>query len=402
MGQKWKVTQNIPHRRNDSSFTYHILSVGGGGMLTASVPWSSCTSTVSRRGVFDTSSIFFLMNSVSVAFWKYLDLVILSTKRMILLGLWPPAQLWSTQGGFKGCGYALRLESLCSEAIFNSVKRVFSQKKPQTLTLLLQQNRLRAQMSLPHLTNLRWTTLHHCQPGNKCVACIWTHINKNKGISVMQVIKWSVMDAPIQNTRSASAQALILLGRSSSGHWRKLQTKLEKWEVGRGWEWKSSSTHQEQKYQQITSRIKVKSRTEREEQKTESRRLSEGQTECGAQPTDRRRRETSTWPHTETSSGFSKIACAVCWKCKRLTRLCQLPQSGCSHLPSPDEWGSSWFPGSSGRNRCRRCPGRTTTLQDADMWRWGSGRAVMTFVYLFTYLSHVILHISPKGCVGDW
>lgn len=64
-------------------------------MLTASVPWSSCTSTVSRRGVFDTSSIFFLMNSVSVAFWKYLDLVILSTKRMILLGLWPPAQLYS-------------------------------------------------------------------------------------------------------------------------------------------------------------------------------------------------------------------------------------------------------------------------------------------------------------------
>lgn len=68
-------------------------------MLTASVPWSSCNSTVSRRGVLDTSSIFFLMNSVSVAFWKYLDLVILSTKRMILLGLWPPTKLYSVKGG---------------------------------------------------------------------------------------------------------------------------------------------------------------------------------------------------------------------------------------------------------------------------------------------------------------
>lgn len=59
-------------------------------MLTTRVPDSSWTSTVSSRGVLDTSSIFFLMNSVSVAFWKYLDLAILSTKRMILLGLWPP------------------------------------------------------------------------------------------------------------------------------------------------------------------------------------------------------------------------------------------------------------------------------------------------------------------------
>ena len=62
-------------------------------MLTDSVPRHSCTSTVSSRGVFDISSIFFLMNSVSVAFWKYLDLAILSTKRMILLGRWPPMYL---------------------------------------------------------------------------------------------------------------------------------------------------------------------------------------------------------------------------------------------------------------------------------------------------------------------
>ena len=81
-------------RTQDNSIdNYHILSVGGGGMLTASVPRHSCTSTVSSRGVLDISSIFFLMNSVSVAFWKYLDLAILSTKRMILLGRWPPTYL---------------------------------------------------------------------------------------------------------------------------------------------------------------------------------------------------------------------------------------------------------------------------------------------------------------------
>ena len=66
-------------------------------MLTDSVPRHSCTSTVSSRGVFDISSIFFLMNSVSVAFWKYLDLVILSTNFMILLGLCPPTNLRSVK-----------------------------------------------------------------------------------------------------------------------------------------------------------------------------------------------------------------------------------------------------------------------------------------------------------------
>lgn len=73
--------------------TYHILSVGGGGMLTASIPRHSSTSTVRSSGVLDTSSIFFLINSVSVAFWKYLDLAILSTNLMILLGRWPPTKL---------------------------------------------------------------------------------------------------------------------------------------------------------------------------------------------------------------------------------------------------------------------------------------------------------------------
>jgi hypothetical protein len=66
-------------------YTHHIRSVGGGGMLTAKVPRHSCTSTVSSSGVLETSSIFFLMNSVSVAFWKYFDLVILSTNLIILL-----------------------------------------------------------------------------------------------------------------------------------------------------------------------------------------------------------------------------------------------------------------------------------------------------------------------------
>ena len=73
--------------------THHIRSVAGGGMLTAKVPLHSCTSTVSSRGVLETSSIFFLMNSVSVAFWKYFDLVILSTNLMILLVRWPPTYL---------------------------------------------------------------------------------------------------------------------------------------------------------------------------------------------------------------------------------------------------------------------------------------------------------------------
>lgn len=62
-------------------------------MLTARIPLHSCTSTVNNSGVLETSSIFFLMNSVSVAFWKYLFLAILSTKRIILLGLWIPVYL---------------------------------------------------------------------------------------------------------------------------------------------------------------------------------------------------------------------------------------------------------------------------------------------------------------------
>lgn len=70
-----------------------MRSVGGGGMLMTSVPRHSWTSTVSSSGVLDTSSIFFLMNSVSVAFWKYLDLVILSTNLMILLVRWGPPYL---------------------------------------------------------------------------------------------------------------------------------------------------------------------------------------------------------------------------------------------------------------------------------------------------------------------
>lgn len=73
---------------------YHILSVGGGGMFTARVPDSSRTSTVRSNGVFETSAIFFLMYSFSVAFWKYLDLAILSTKRRIFLPVLPPAWLY--------------------------------------------------------------------------------------------------------------------------------------------------------------------------------------------------------------------------------------------------------------------------------------------------------------------
>ena len=72
---------------------YHILSVGGGGMLMARVPESSRTSTLSIRGMLDTSAIFFLMYSFSVAFWKYLDFAILSTNLKIFLPVLPPVCL---------------------------------------------------------------------------------------------------------------------------------------------------------------------------------------------------------------------------------------------------------------------------------------------------------------------
>ena len=85
-GNHWLTLRGLLH-------SYHIRSVAGGGMFTAKVPLHSCTSTVSSRGVLETSSIFFLMNSVSVAFWKYFDLVILSTNLMILLVRWPPTYL---------------------------------------------------------------------------------------------------------------------------------------------------------------------------------------------------------------------------------------------------------------------------------------------------------------------
>lgn len=62
-------------------------------MLTTSVPDSSCTSTVSSRGVLDISSNFFLINSFSVALWKYLDLAILSTNLKIFFPVLPPPAL---------------------------------------------------------------------------------------------------------------------------------------------------------------------------------------------------------------------------------------------------------------------------------------------------------------------
>lgn len=85
LGEPWgagRRTRACPCMGGKGS-RYQTRSVGGGGMFTAKVPASSCTSTVSSSGVLETSSIFFLMNSFSVALWKYLDLAILSTKRRI-------------------------------------------------------------------------------------------------------------------------------------------------------------------------------------------------------------------------------------------------------------------------------------------------------------------------------
>ena len=62
-------------------------------MLTARVPESSSTSTASSRGMLDISVNFFLMYSFSVAFWKYLDLAILSTNLRNLRPVLPPVCL---------------------------------------------------------------------------------------------------------------------------------------------------------------------------------------------------------------------------------------------------------------------------------------------------------------------
>lgn len=63
-----------------------------------------------------------------------------------------------------------------------SSNHTFSQKVKifQYLTPRLQQGRWRDRRSLPRLMNLRWMTLHHCRPGSRCVACTWTHRNKNR------------------------------------------------------------------------------------------------------------------------------------------------------------------------------------------------------------------------------
>lgn len=65
----------------------------------ARVPDTSSTSTVSIRGMLDTSAIFFLMYSFSVAFWKYFDFAILSTKRKIRLLVLTPVCLWGDKTG---------------------------------------------------------------------------------------------------------------------------------------------------------------------------------------------------------------------------------------------------------------------------------------------------------------
>lgn len=77
-------------------------------MLMARVPESSRTSTLSIRGMLDTSAIFFRMNSFSVAFWKYLDFAILSTNLKIFRPVLPPVCLWDdkcrkTKRSYEAC-----------------------------------------------------------------------------------------------------------------------------------------------------------------------------------------------------------------------------------------------------------------------------------------------------------
>ena len=62
-------------------------------MLTANVPDRLCSWTVSCSGVLDTSSMARFMYLYSVACWKYLDWVILSTRRSSLRDVdFPPLE----------------------------------------------------------------------------------------------------------------------------------------------------------------------------------------------------------------------------------------------------------------------------------------------------------------------
>lgn len=66
----------------------------------------------------------------------------------------------------------------------------------------------------------------------------------------------------------------------------------------------------------------------------------------------------------------------------RFTRLCRLLPSGSSRPLCPVGWGSSLFPASSGRSRCRTRPGRTTALQGQRGQEWRrniSGTQSLTF-----------------------
>ncbi len=73
--------------------THHILSVGGGGMLTVSVPSRWRSSTLSMSGVLDTPFMARFTYLFSVACWKYLLCVNLSTRRSSFLPVLPPDAL---------------------------------------------------------------------------------------------------------------------------------------------------------------------------------------------------------------------------------------------------------------------------------------------------------------------
>lgn len=135
-------------------------------MLIARVPDSSRTSTVSIRGMLDTSAIFFLMYSFSVAFWKYFDFAILSTNRKIFLLVLTPVCLWGDKTGqwYKPISSVSKLVNL----IFH--KCPFT---PQRLSYLpLRPESHREDLRL-HQKSRRWTTLHRCQPAQTVWAWSW-------------------------------------------------------------------------------------------------------------------------------------------------------------------------------------------------------------------------------------
>ena len=79
--------------RENQVTTYQTRSVGGGGIFTVNLPIKLFSSTFSIRGVLDTPFIARFTYLFSVACWKYLFWVNLSTNRSSFFPALPPLAL---------------------------------------------------------------------------------------------------------------------------------------------------------------------------------------------------------------------------------------------------------------------------------------------------------------------